>query len=37
MREIVKVKGIYQIKNKITEKLYVGSSSNIGLRWQSHI
>jgi hypothetical protein len=28
--------GIYQIKNKITSKLYIGSSKNIEKRWKEH-
>jgi group I intron endonuclease len=29
--------GIYSIKNKINNKLYIGSSSNIELRWTKHL
>lgn len=31
-----KISGIYQIKNKINGKIYVGSSNNICLRWWHH-
>lgn len=30
------IQGIYQIKNLITSKVYVGSSKNIYKRWQDH-
>ncbi len=29
--------GIYSIKNKINNKLYIGSSSNIEARWKKHL
>lgn len=32
-----KVSGVYQIKNKVNEKVYVGSSSDIYKRWRSHL
>lgn len=32
-----KISGIYQIKNKINNKIYVGSSINIYRRWKEHI
>lgn len=31
------VSGIYQIRNKIDGKIYIGSSKNIHVRWNSHI
>lgn len=31
------VSGIYQIKNKTTNKIYIGSSKNIYKRWKTHI
>lgn len=31
------LKGIYQIKNTINEKIYIGSSKNIPKRWNEHI
>lgn len=34
MRE--KISGIYQIKNKLNNKTYIGSSSNIYKRWVTH-
>lgn len=32
----MKLKGIYKIINKITGKFYIGSSSNIHVRWLNH-
>ena len=29
--------GIYKITNIINNKIYIGSSSNISLRWNQHI
>jgi predicted GIY-YIG superfamily endonuclease len=34
---ISKLSGIYQIKNKINSKIYIGYSINITLRWYLHI
>jgi hypothetical protein len=34
--DIIKIKGIYKIINKIDGKYYVGSSSNIYKRWNAH-
>lgn len=31
------MKGIYQIKNIINNKIYIGSSANIEKRWEAHI
>ena len=28
--------GIYKITNKITQKIYIGSSKNIRKRWKAH-
>ena len=32
-----KVSGVYQIKNKVNKKIYIGSSTNIYQRWKQHI
>jgi group I intron endonuclease len=37
MDKICKFSGIYQIRNKINNKRYIGKSNNITLRWNSHI
>jgi len=29
--------GIYQIRNKITNNIYIGSSKNIEKRWKAHL
>lgn len=31
------ISGIYAIKNKINDKIYIGSSNNIGHRWNTHL
>jgi group I intron endonuclease len=35
--KLTKLTGIYQIKNKINNKKYIGKSNNITLRWSLHI
>lgn len=37
MKHINHISGIYKITNKITGKVYVGASLNIGLRHQAHL
>lgn len=37
MEKFNKISGIYQIRNKINGKRYIGKSNNITLRWSSHI
>lgn len=37
MRYSKPVIGIYQIRNKKTEEIYVGQSSSIGQRWNIHL
>ncbi len=32
-----KISGIYQIKNKVNNKIYIGHSSNIFTRWYFHV
>jgi group I intron endonuclease len=34
---LIMIKGIYQIKNNINNKLYIGSSKDILKRWNNHI
>ena len=29
--------GIYEIRNTINNKVYIGSSTNIPIRWKQHI
>lgn len=31
------IKGVYMIKNSLNRKVYIGSSTNIGQRWYTHI
>lgn len=35
--EKINLSGIYGIKNKVNNKLYIGSAVNIGKRWDEHI
>ena len=37
MQRIQKLSGIYQIRNKVNNKIYIGHSINITLRWYTHI
>src|SRR5690554_6777168 len=36
-QSINKLSGVYQIKNTINNKIYIGHSTNISLRWYFHI